>query len=97
MLGSRPCCLGLENPMHLLVPAILFWMPWSNKFDADSQRRPPRAQARKPKRPCRSEGWAVVHSNDCRITIFSKQPKKKCVLQSSSADTSASERPANND
>jgi hypothetical protein len=76
MSRSRLCRLGLEDPMHLLVSAVLFWMPWSDKFHADSQRRPPRAQARKPKRPGRSEGRTIVHPDDFGVTIVSKQSKK---------------------
>jgi hypothetical protein len=76
MLRSRSGRLGLEDSMHLLVPAVLFWVSWSDKFDANSQSRPPRAQARKPKRPWRSEGLTVVHSDDLRVTILSKQSNK---------------------
>jgi hypothetical protein len=76
MSGSRLCRLGLEDPMHLFVPTVLLWMSRSDKFHADSQCRPPRAQARKPKRPGRSEGRTIVHPNDFGVTIVSKQSKK---------------------
>jgi hypothetical protein len=62
--------------MHLFVPTILFWMSWSDKFHADSQSRPPRAQTRKPQRSGRAEGRSIVHPDDFGVTIVSKQSKK---------------------
>jgi hypothetical protein len=67
---------GLHHSMHLLVPAVLLGMPWSDEFHRDSQRRPPSAQARKARWACRSKRTAVVHTNDPRIAVASEQPKK---------------------
>ena len=73
---SRSCCFGLEYPVHLFVCPILFGMPRSNELDANSQSGPPSAQTRKPKRPGRSKGLAVVYSNNLRVAMLPKQPDK---------------------
>jgi hypothetical protein len=76
MTRGRPRRLGLEHPVHLFVPAILFGMPRSNKFDAYPQRRPPGAQTRKAHRSCRSKGMAIVHPNDFRTAVPAEEPPK---------------------
>jgi len=73
---ARPSCFGLHHSMHLLVPSVLFGMARSDELHANSQRRPPGAQARKPRRTRRSKGTAVVHANDQRIAVLSEQPQK---------------------
>jgi hypothetical protein len=73
---GRSSGFGLHYPMHLLVPAILLGMAWSDELHGDSQRGPPSAQARKPRRASRSERSAVVHADDPWITVPSEQPQK---------------------
>jgi hypothetical protein len=73
---SRFCDLGLEDAVHLFVGAILFGMPRSNELNADSQSGPPSAQTRKPKRSGGAKRLAVVHADNIRVTILSKQPDK---------------------
>ena len=76
MTRRRFGCLRLEHPVHLFVSAILFGMPRINKLHTDPQRRPPGAQTRKPHRPARSKGMAIVHPNDLRVTVPAKEPPK---------------------
>src|SRR5882757_2752545 len=73
---SRPRRLGLHHPMHLLVPTILFWMPWRDEFHPNPLRRPPRTQARKPRWTGRTERDTVVHPNGSGVSILPEQPHK---------------------
>src|ERR1043166_5854819 len=59
---SQSCRLGLQQPMHLFVPSVLFGMSWSYEFHTNPQSCPPGAESRKPQRPCGPKGLAVVHS-----------------------------------
>ena len=65
-------CFGLQNPMHLLVPAILLGMTWRNELHSDAQRCPPSTQPRKPGRPGGSKRTAVVHSDDRGVAVLSE-------------------------
>ena len=76
MARGRLSGLGLHHSMHLLVPTVLFGMAWSDELHGDSQRRPPRAQARKPRRAGRSKRSTVVHPNDPGIAVASEQPQE---------------------
>src|SRR6185503_2146534 len=60
---SRSRRLGLQYSMHLFVRPVLLRMPRGREFDAYPQSRPPRAQARKPRRTSRAKGRTIVHAD----------------------------------
>ena len=73
MRRRRSRRLGLEHPMHLSVPGVLFRMPRRNELHTNPHRRPPRAQSRKPRWPLRSKGTTVVHTDDFRMSVLPEQ------------------------
>jgi len=73
---GRPSQLCLQHSMHLFVPSILFGMAWRDEFHRNPQCCPPSAQSRKTRWASRSKRSAVVHADDPRVTVASKQSQK---------------------
>src|SRR5580698_711468 len=82
MLLTSPssCCrlgrFGFEHPVKLLMRTVVLRLGWPDKLHPNVQASPPRAQLRKPGRPTRGKGAAIVHADHLRQTMLLKKPRK---------------------
>ena len=62
--------------MKLLMRTVVLRLGWPDKLHPNVQASPPRAQLRKPGRPTRGKGTAIVHADHRRQTMLLKKPRK---------------------
>lgn|GEM_PF-5445279 len=67
---------GFQGPMHSLVRAILFRMPWIDELRRDPQAHPPHRQTAQSRCSARAEGGTVIHSNPGRLPFRFEQSLK---------------------
>jgi len=65
--------LGFEDPMHLLVRAVVLRMGRTDILDLDAKAQPPHAQRRQAQGSAAAERGAVVHPDHARQTASAKQ------------------------
>ena len=72
--ASEGVRLGLEYPVHLLVPAVLTRPARGNQIDADAMPQPPNVDHTQPPQPGASKRCSVVLADALGQAVFAEQP-----------------------